>query len=226
VFFVCGPSERDVAQVLFEPEGGARNFAEGEEAGAEVAASLRSRSHGVGVNEPGRGDGVNLVIGIDVRNLREQPDGLSGTLQSKKSGGYSLNYQNPVMVSHPLSAEGHDASEDGTGRGTPLVFDPTQITSDKNYSNPKAGDPCHPLAEQAHPPIMVHRQTIRRLTPTECEILQGFPQGWTCLCQPIADYQPNACRCPDSPRYRALGNAVTVPVLVWILGRMVTAKGR
>ena len=59
---------------------------------------------------------------------------------------------------HTLRGEGFDASEDGTGLGTPLVpvlpFDTTQITSAANRSNPKAGDPCHPLASQAHVPCI------------------------------------------------------------------------
>ncbi|MER9937442.1 DNA cytosine methyltransferase [Mesorhizobium sp. M0088] len=61
------------------------------------------------------------------------------------------------LVAHSLRAEGFDASEDGTGRGTPLVpiaFDTTQITSKANRSNPKQGDPCHPLAAGAHPPAI------------------------------------------------------------------------
>lgn len=58
-------------------------------------------------------------------------------------------------ISHALKAEGADASEDGTGRGTPIIaFDTTQITSKANYSNPKPGDPCHPLAAGAHPPAV------------------------------------------------------------------------
>jgi DNA (cytosine-5)-methyltransferase 1 len=70
--------------------------------------------------------------------------------------------------------------------------------------------------------------TIRRLTPLECERLQGFPDGWTCLCQPLAAYVENPdaaalrCRCPDGPRYRAMGNAVTVPIIEW-LGRRLMA---
>ncbi len=51
---------------------------------------------------------------------------------------------------------------------------------------------------------------VRRLTPTECERLQGFPDGWT-------DGQP------DSPRYRQLGNAVAVPVIEWI-GKRILAR--
>lgn len=69
-------------------------------------------------------------------------------------------------------------------------------------------------------------QTIRRLTPLECERLQGFPDGWTCLCTPLDAYATDpdaaalACRCPDSPRYRALGNAVTVNVITWLGQRL------
>lgn len=54
----------------------------------------------------------------------------------------------------------------------------------------------------------------RRLTPTECERLQGFPDGWTLL--------PDG-NTPDSPRYRALGNAVAVPVVEWIGWRIIEA---
>jgi DNA (cytosine-5)-methyltransferase 1 len=55
---------------------------------------------------------------------------------------------------------------------------------------------------------------VRRLTPTECERLQGFPDGWTLL--------PDG-NTPDSPRYRALGNAVAVPVAEWIGWRIIEA---
>ena len=49
---------------------------------------------------------------------------------------------------------------------------------------------------------------VRRLTPMECERLQGFPDGWT-------DGQA------DSNRYKQMGNAVAVPVVQWIINRMV-----
>jgi DNA (cytosine-5)-methyltransferase 1 len=60
-------------------------------------------------------------------------------------------------VAHALRAEGFDASEDGTGRGTPLVpicFDTTQITSVTNRSNPRPGDPCHTLTKGSHAPAI------------------------------------------------------------------------
>jgi DNA (cytosine-5)-methyltransferase 1 len=55
---------------------------------------------------------------------------------------------------------------------------------------------------------------VRRLTPTECERLQGFPDGWT-----GTDHEGKAIS--DSARYRMLGNAVAVPVAQWIGERIV-----
>jgi DNA (cytosine-5)-methyltransferase 1 len=54
---------------------------------------------------------------------------------------------------------------------------------------------------------MISTDTVRRLTPTECERLQGFPDGWT-------DEQT------DSHRYKQMGNAVTVNVAEWIFNRV------
>jgi DNA (cytosine-5)-methyltransferase 1 len=57
---------------------------------------------------------------------------------------------------------------------------------------------------------VIDRQVVRRLTPVECERLQGFPDNWT-------DGQA------DSNRYKQMGNAVAVPVVQWIINRMVEA---
>ncbi len=56
---------------------------------------------------------------------------------------------------------------------------------------------------------------VRRLTPLECERLQGFPDGFTCLCGQ-GHRGTQFCSCPDTPRYKALGNAVTVSTAEWI----------
>jgi len=202
-----------------------------------------------------------------------------------------------LFIAHTLRGEGFDASKDGTGRGTPLVpvtvptlvsngdahsgfrdehgliaFDTTQMTSTANYSNPKAGDPCHPLAAQAHvpciafpermsgtqcastenlapsmgalnptavayttklhnttsnnagkifeertacldanspPPALLTAMQVRRMTPGECESLQGFPQGYTAVTH---RGKPAA----DGPRYKALGNSWAVPNVRWL----------
>ena len=112
-----------------------------------------------------------------------------------------------------------------------VVFDPTQVTSPGNVSNPKPGDPCHTLPSRGRPPVLAFnaRQDpdawtehvgpldrwpshgisadgwVRRLTPVECERLQGFPDDYT-----LVPYRGKPAK--DAPRYRALGNAWAVPV--------------
>ena len=100
------------------------------------------------------------VAAVDCRNLQEN-DELSGTLQTKESGGYSLNYQNPVRLGY----------------------------------------------------------MVRRLTPTECERLQGYPDGWTAL-----DEHGNPIS--DTKRYQMLGNSVAAPCVAYILQGIVRQFGR
>ena len=63
--------------------------------------------------------------------------------------------------------------------------------------------------------------TVRRLTPLECERLQGFPDGWTAERYDYKKQQvvPQA----DSARYKQMGNAVAVPVFAWVMGRLAVA---
>ena len=60
-----------------------------------------------------------------------------------------------------------------------------------------------------HEPVVMQRMAVRRLTPVECERLQGFPDNYT-------DIKPNNKQTPDGPRYKALGNSMAVPVMAWI----------
>jgi len=93
--------------------------------------------------------------------------------------GSGLGIPSPPAVAHALRGEGFDASEDGTGRGTPLI--------------PQA-------------------MTVRRLTPIECEFLQGFSRNYTL----IPWRKKQADDCPDGPRYKALGNSMAVNCMAWI----------
>jgi len=65
--------------------------------------------------------------------------------------------------------------------------------------------------------VMQTNMAVRRLTPTECERLQGFPDGYTNI--PWRK-QPEA---PDGSRYKALGNSMAVPVMAWIGKRIADA---
>ena len=64
--------------------------------------------------------------------------------------------------------------------------------------------------------VLTPAMQVRRLTPTECERLQGFPDGWTA----IPWRKKPASECPDGPRYKALGNSWAVPVVAWMARRI------
>ena len=68
-------------------------------------------------------------------------------------------------------------------------------------------------------PHVLCAMQVRRLTPRECERLQGFPDDYTA----IPWRGKPADQCPDGPRYKALGNSWAVPVVRWIGGRIAAA---
>ena len=65
------------------------------------------------------------------------------------------------------------------------------------------------LSTQADRYAVMTASAVRRLTPTECERLQGFPDGYT-----LIPYRGKPAA--DGPRYKALGNSMAVPVMRWI----------
>lgn len=67
--------------------------------------------------------------------------------------------------------------------------------------------------------VVQYGMQVRRLTPIECERLQGFPDNHTLICWRGKD----ADECPDGPRYKAIGNSMAVPVMRWIGERIAAA---
>jgi DNA (cytosine-5)-methyltransferase 1 len=117
------------------------------------------------------------------------------------------------IVAHSLRADGFDASEDGTGRGTPLIAFPWQMGGSIQMPMDTDGSVGSLIKSQTY--AVQHGWAVRRLTPTECERLQGFPDGYTAI--PYRN-KPAA----DGPRYKALGNSMACNVMRWI-GRRIEA---
>lgn len=175
-------------------------------------------------------------------------------LTASAQGSLDAETETMLAVTHSLRGEGFDASEDGTGRGTPLVpisfriagdgnayeegsiaaplttgtdssattiaFDLNQITSKANRSRP---DPAvhHTLPATSCPPHLAMPWAVRRLTPRECERLQGFPDDFTRI-----PYRGKpADKCPDGPRYKAIGNSWAVNCADWIAERIEAVEG-
>lgn len=125
-------------------------------------------------------------------------------------------------ITHTLKAEGFDASEDGTGRGQPIIAHAIQAGALR--TNPGSGpdgagaqaDHAYTLEARCEVQAVQIQQQVRRLTPRECEWLQGFPGNHTL----IPYRSKHADQCPDGPRYKAIGNSKAVLVVRW-LGRRI-----
>ena len=67
--------------------------------------------------------------------------------------------------------------------------------------------------------VVRERYIVRRLTPTECERLQGYPDGWTDIGE-WTDTKGKKHKPADSPRYKALGNSIAIPPWLFVLSRL------
>lgn len=143
---------------------------------------------------------------------------LAPTLRAMGHGASHPNAGGQVAVcitgdiTHTLKAEGFDASEDGTGRGQPIVSC-REVAQALTSSYGKQVDSTN---SAIGPNVVSHPGSVRRLTPRECERLQGFPDDYTLIPyrgKPVSD-------CPDGPRYKAIGNSKAVPVVRWIGQRL------
>jgi len=122
-------------------------------------------------------------------------------------------------VTHTLKAEGFDGSEDGTGRGQPIVAAFSNAGAFGAMRAVDVGDPLRAAGGDTGPggeTIALQEMAVRRLTPTECARLQGFPDQWA----RIPWRGKPAEQCPDGPQYKAYGNSMAVPCMAWIGSRI------
>ena len=87
----------------------------------------------------------------------------------------------------------------------PMVFEP-KSAFEENWAESEVKNALRANASKSSHAVLGNK-TVRRLTPVECERLQGFPDNWT-------EGQS------DSARYKQMGNAVAVPVVEWIIGNI------
>ena len=217
--FVVGHigSWQRAAAVLFERESLCRNTAPSrekrEETAATSGASPESCSRMVAFGEY-VDDGT--ASAMKARDYKDATDLISYGIPDNWIGRAPENGGNAVQPMYDIAP--NLTSTDRHGVAHTIPFDTTQITSKHNYSKPKEGDPCHPLAAGAHPPAIANTMAVRRLTPVECERLQGFPDGYTNI------PWRKSVESPDGPRYKALGNSMAVPVMRWIGERINQVK--
>jgi len=217
------------------------------ELGDEVAGCLRASGGG--------GDKAHVLapIAFDCKASGQSGFGvgeIASTMRSMNSatshanGGGHLAVCVTGEISHTLKADGFDASEDGTGRGQPIVAafmenqrGEVRVSEATDALTRGGGKPG-----QGYAAAMVG-MAVRRLTPRECERLQSFPDDYTQipfrsrkkieastllylrLTHPELSMDEARQLAADGPRYKALGNSMCVFNMRWI-GRRIDAALR
>lgn len=153
----------------------------------------------------------------------------SGRMKNQNGAGvrhtgpaYTLDTRGLQGIAHTLRAEGFDASEDGTGRGTPLVpAGPLYYSHDYNQDRVYPADgvtPALTAADSNRTRNHLVAGGVRRLTPRECERLMGWPDDHT-------RWRADGTEIADGPRYRMCGNGVVANVAEWIGRRLAVTQG-
>ena len=170
------------------------------------------RSGGANEGRPG----VLIIDGTRVDDVRVYEDGIVPTVISRwGTGGGNVPMVFPIQ-------DGRDIEKNQNGLGVGNE-DSSAYKLDRTGGQAAAVDFYNASLSETSQTIRSHtatavniggimtNSTVRRLTPMECERLQGFPDGWT---------EGQA----DTHRYKQMGNAVAVPVVSWLVNRLMEAS--
>lgn len=191
------------AAALFEPESVSGNTQSSREKRQELARAVeeRARSGGFKFNQGAGAGGVGYEI--------------------EQSPTLTADYHNPVCLTpwdvqskrifDPSGVAPTLNSGDHEG-GNILVDRQSVVCIESGQANAAICEDYAPTLNctHEHPALVQGGYIVRRLTPMECERLQGFPDGWTDV-----PYRGKE-HAPDTPRYKACGNSMAVPVMRWI----------
>ncbi len=197
------------AQVLFERESVQRNSAKSGTAREEIAGTLAARS-GECRNNP-----EQLVAGtLGNRGVRSHTelDGHGAYIPVVQPVPYDL-FQITAPVNRQNRKPGdpcHTLARDNAAHAA-VAFQQNQL-SEVRCGNIAGTVNTNSNASGRNTPMAMQAMTVRRLTPIECEFLQGFPRNYTL----IPWRKKQAEDCPDGPRYKALGNSMATNVVTWI----------
>lgn len=148
----------------------------------------------------------------------------------------SCNHEQPIVFENHSQDARYTQQKDtcptcvarwGTGGNNMslVAFSKETYNTGKNAScslGVESGDIAPTMRADTHPSGVAYKRLrwiVRRLTPTECERLQGFPDGWTDIGEWV-DSKGKRHKPSDSPRYKALGNSIAIPQWWWLTCKM------
>lgn len=193
---------RHSAAVLFEPESLRRNpeksRQKGEGTSRNIAPSPNDGNRDLICMSSGQaGAEIATNRSTTLTCLHEAPIVAQAftVAEARRTGTIELKDQAPTLTSQTKRGDTEPCV-----LAFPERMSGTQRATTENLS---------PSLGAKNPTAIAQSMQVRRLTPRECERLQGFPDDWT-------NVSRNGKPAPDGPRYKAIGNSMAVPVMRWI----------
>ena len=212
------------ASVLFEPESLQRNLAESRKKGQgttrDTENSIGNCSELPKVTPCLNGEELKRHVSNQMIGNAESwfiPEYLGNAEGGDLGGGSeTIAIQGDGGTSMSANGMGWKKEQSFTLNTT----DKHSVAFSSTMSQPDATVEKTPSMKSYGPPAIANNMQVRRLTPTECERLQGFEDGHT----KIPYRNKSADECPDGPRYKALGNSMAVPVMKCIGERIIRTE--
>lgn len=215
----CPPVE-----VLIEPESLRGDYPSSREKRQELAAAARRGTASAGESICIQGSMIGRSDENGPQGSGIEQDGASFTLNCTDRHGvlaFAQNTRDEVRIVGDGTISGALAANPGMKQTTYICMadDTSNAAIDENLCGSLKVGGATPMVMQHRrsvTDVMTGKMVVRRLTPKECERLQGFPDDWTRI-----PYRGKpAEECPDGPRYKAIGNSMAVPVMRWIFERI------
>ena len=206
---------RPAAAVLFESESLSGDSKQGRTKREETFTDSKG-----GIREAGKSwwDGGQTAATLTKQNAggnQRMPDKDNfGAVIEQKDVSCAGGNLSPCVTSKWKTGYGGPSGSNETGNMVyEQVAQPIAVDCFNQTINEKTSQTIGSSASDVnHYGAVLQKMAIRRLTPKECERLQGFPDNWT----KIPYRKKSADQCPDGPRYKACGNSMAVPVMRWI----------
>lgn len=198
-------------EILFERKSVQRGIEESGGEGKGIAAAVK---RGIG-----GAIGFNYKMGSKAGSVGAAIE-QSGTLKAgcnDASVCYSINLlQDPVPNREKTTSLGTGNDKNGQGSLGVCYRESSYGDYETGAGTLKASGGCLGGGSET---LMVDNYKVRRLTPLECERLQGYPDGWTDIGE-WRDERGKKHKSSDAARYKALGNSIALPPWKWILKRL------
>jgi len=219
IFLVADFTSQRAGKILFKQEGKTGNIEKGKNEGERIAGNVEKGVRAAGFN------GWRSVTGT-LEYKEDRAPCINAVMPPNIVTQYAVNigYSTDRIQINPQSSVTLRANGGGCGANTGLYCLPVNqcevpfvCSGFGNYEHGNISKTILSRDDITSGDLIVSGYSVRRLTPLECERLQGFPDNWT-------EYGHDRKKISDNQRYKAIGNSVAIPCVEFILNQIINIR--